>query len=109
MGRLTFPRVARPQYETRTPHKDRRKRQETGRQRLSPQRKPEHRSLEERQVALRQEFGRKQSFRLKNVGDNPIFSCFAVTKWPGMSYCAYNPCVVRLVEFSPPARPRADA
>ena len=36
-------------------------------------------SLEEWQIALRREYGRKQKFVLKNLGREPIFSEFAVT------------------------------
>ena len=46
---------------------------------LSRLRKPEDMSLEAWQVALRREFGREQRFRLKNVGNEPIFSEFEVT------------------------------
>ncbi len=42
-------------------------------------RKPENMDLEEWQIVLRREFGREQSFRLKNLGDDPIFSRFEVT------------------------------
>ena len=42
-------------------------------------RKPEKMGLEQWQVALRKEFGREQNFRLKNIGDDPIFSEFMVT------------------------------
>jgi hypothetical protein len=46
---------------------------------LSRLRKPEEMSLEDWQVALRREFGREQRFRLKNLGNEPIFSEFEVT------------------------------
>ncbi len=42
-------------------------------------RKPEDMGLEQWQIALRREFGREQDFRLKNIGDEPIFSEFIVT------------------------------
>jgi superfamily II DNA or RNA helicase len=42
-------------------------------------RKPENMSLEEWQIALRREFGREQPFKLKNIGDAPVFSEFEVT------------------------------
>jgi hypothetical protein len=45
---------------------------------LSRLRKPENMSLEDWQVALRRDFGRAQRFRLKNLGDEPIFSEFEV-------------------------------
>jgi superfamily II DNA or RNA helicase len=41
--------------------------------------KPEHLELEEWQRLLRKEFGQKQSFHLKNLGDHPFFSEFSVT------------------------------
>ncbi|NQT16207.1 MAG: SWIM zinc finger family protein, partial [Planctomycetes bacterium] len=46
---------------------------------LSRLRKPEEMSLNEWQVALRRQYGREQKFRLKNLGDDPIFSEFEVT------------------------------
>ncbi len=42
-------------------------------------RKPPHMTMEEWQIALRQEYGRAQSFVIKNVGDQPVFSEFSVT------------------------------
>ncbi|MBN2474680.1 MAG: DEAD/DEAH box helicase [Pirellulales bacterium] len=47
--------------------------------RLSRTRQPDDMSLEAWQVALRQQFGREQNFRLQNVGGEPIFSEFEVT------------------------------
>ncbi len=41
-------------------------------------RKPSQLTLEEWQVALRREYGREQDFSLKNLGEEPIFSTFAV-------------------------------
>ncbi len=46
---------------------------------ISRLRKPGDMSLETWQVALRQQFGREQKFKLKNVGAEPIFSDFHVT------------------------------
>jgi len=46
---------------------------------ISRLRKPEDMPLEQWQIALRKQFGQKQNFRLKNVGDEPIFSEFLVT------------------------------
>ncbi len=46
---------------------------------LSRLRKPADMTLEQWQIALRREFGRKQNFRLKNVGRGPVFSEFEVT------------------------------
>jgi superfamily II DNA or RNA helicase len=47
--------------------------------RLSRTRQPESMSLEQWQTELRRQYGREQDFRLKNVGDEPIFSEFEVT------------------------------
>ncbi len=41
--------------------------------------KPEHMSLEEWQIALRREYGWEQSFKVKNLTAEPVFSEFAVT------------------------------
>ncbi len=46
---------------------------------ISHLRKPEDMPLEQWQIALRKQFGQKQAFRLKNMGDEPIFSEFMVT------------------------------
>jgi superfamily II DNA or RNA helicase len=46
---------------------------------LSRLRKPDDMSLEDWQIALRRQFGREQNFRLKNVGQEAIFSEFEVT------------------------------
>ena len=46
---------------------------------LSRLRKPENMSLEAWQVALRQQFGREQKLRLKNIGGEAVFSEFEVT------------------------------
>jgi len=45
---------------------------------ISRLRKPEDMPLEQWQIALRKQFGQKQNFRLKNIGDEPIFSEFIV-------------------------------
>ena len=45
---------------------------------ISRLRKPEDMPLEQWQIALRRQFGQKQDFRLKNTGDEPIFSEFIV-------------------------------
>jgi superfamily II DNA or RNA helicase len=42
-------------------------------------RKPVEMDLEDWQVALRREFGREQDFKIKNVGDDPVFSEFLVS------------------------------
>ena len=41
--------------------------------------KPQDMPLEQWQIALRKQFAQKQNFRLKNIGDEPIFSEFIVT------------------------------
>jgi superfamily II DNA or RNA helicase len=46
---------------------------------LSRLHKPSDMTLEEWQIALRRQFGREQKYRLKNVGEHPIFSEFDVT------------------------------
>lgn len=46
---------------------------------ISRLRKPEDMPLEQWQIALRKQFGQKQAFRLKNIGDEPILSEFMVT------------------------------
>jgi len=47
--------------------------------RISRLKKPDGMSLEEWQIALRRQFGREQPFKLRNLGDRPVFSEFAVT------------------------------
>jgi superfamily II DNA or RNA helicase len=42
-------------------------------------RKPEQLSVDEWQRALRQEYGQEQNFQLKNLGNEPVYSEFAVT------------------------------
>jgi hypothetical protein len=46
---------------------------------LSRLHKPAGMSLEDWQIELRRQFGRDQSFALKNLGEHPIFSEFEVT------------------------------
>jgi len=46
---------------------------------ISRLRKPEDMPLEQWQIALRKQFAQKQNFRLKNIGEDPIFSEFTVT------------------------------
>ncbi len=41
--------------------------------------KPAEMTLEEWQIELRRQFGREQPFRIKNVGEHPVFSEFQVT------------------------------
>ncbi len=45
---------------------------------ISTLRKPEEMTLPQWQIALRKEFGGKQNFCLKNIGNEPIFSEFTV-------------------------------
>jgi len=45
---------------------------------ISRLRKPEDMPLEQWQIALRKQFAQKQNFRLINIGNEPIFSEFAV-------------------------------
>ncbi len=47
--------------------------------RISRLRRPEDLSLEDWQVVLRRQFGLDQNFRVRNIGDDPIFSEFEVT------------------------------
>lgn len=47
--------------------------------RLSRQRRPEDMAVEDWQMHLRRQFGREQSFELENLGDEPVFSEFAVS------------------------------
>ena len=46
---------------------------------ISRLRRPEDMPLEQWQIALRKQFAQKQNFRLKNIGEDPIFSEFTVT------------------------------
>src|SRR5687768_6131017 len=46
---------------------------------LSRLSKPAHLTLEEWQRELRRQFGREQKFTLRNLGDEPFFSEFAVS------------------------------
>ena len=45
---------------------------------LSRTKRPDGMSLEDWQIGLRREYGRTQTFEIKNVGDEPIFSEFVV-------------------------------
>jgi hypothetical protein len=47
--------------------------------RLSRLHKPDDMSLEAWQIELRRQFGREQAFKLRNLGDQPVFSDFQVT------------------------------
>jgi len=69
---------------------------------LSRTHKPDEVPLEDWQRALRRQFGEQQPFVLKNMGDHPLFSEFALTnpesgktyriairgESPGMNYCS---------------------
>lgn len=46
--------------------------------RLSPLHKPVEMSLEQWQIELRRQFGRKQKFKLKNLGEQAVFSDFQI-------------------------------
>lgn len=46
--------------------------------RISRLRRPEELSLEAWQIALRRQFGLEQDFRVRNIGDDPVFSEFEV-------------------------------
>jgi len=59
--------------------KSRKKKVKTVAPRTPRMRKPANLSVEEWQVVLRREFGREQSFEVKNVGTAPVFSEFALT------------------------------
>ncbi len=55
------------------------KRQKQRTRKLSRTQKPDDMTLEVWQMELRRQFGRDQSYRLKNIGDQPIFSEFEVS------------------------------
>ncbi len=46
---------------------------------LSRTHKPDAMSVEERQIALRHQFGREQDFALENLDSHPLFPEIAVT------------------------------
>src|SRR5690349_8023393 len=74
----------RTEQTTARPQTDRvQARKDTGKARkpakLSRLHKPEGLSLEAWQIELRRQFGREQKFVLENLGDEPVFSEFAVT------------------------------
>jgi superfamily II DNA or RNA helicase len=76
----TRPRPRPPQTER--PPRDNSKQEKSAKRKprkLSHVTKPEEMSLEDWQRELRRQFGREQNYRLKNVGDHPIFSEFEVT------------------------------
>jgi superfamily II DNA/RNA helicase len=68
--------LRRPKRRTR---KDNAAKQPKAEKRLSRNKRPEEMSLEAWQTELRRQYGREQNFKLKNVGDEPIFSEFEVT------------------------------
>src|SRR5450755_2717557 len=55
------------------------KRHKKTKPKLSRLHKPEKMSLEEWQIGLRRQFGREQTFTLKNLGDHPVASDFQIT------------------------------
>jgi superfamily II DNA or RNA helicase len=59
--------------------KVRRRRRKKQHRTLSRLRKPEDMSLDEWQIGLRRDFAKTQKFRVKNLGDEPLFSDFEVT------------------------------
>ncbi len=63
----------------RTQTKSKTKRKKTKPKKTPRTRKPVDMSLDDWQIALRREFGRGQNFKLKNIGDEPIFSEFLLT------------------------------
>src|SRR5262245_29369181 len=64
---------------TREARKQRKEKKASGSRKLSRLHKPEDMSLEAWQIELRRQFGREQGFRLKNLGEHPLFSEFEVT------------------------------
>jgi superfamily II DNA or RNA helicase len=82
-----------------SPKKNKKKRKKPKLSRLA---KPENMSLEDWQRELRRQFGREQNYRLKNLGEHPVFSEFDVTnpqsqrtyrvrirsRDPGDNYCS---------------------
>ena len=60
----------------RTTLKSRQKKKE---RKVSYYRKPDDMTLDEWQLALREQFGRDSKFTLKNVGEHPLFSDFILT------------------------------
>ena len=65
-----------PRTKTKT---SARKKSKSRPKKISRLRKPDDMSLEQWQVALRRQFGPEQDFKLKNIGNEPIFSEFEVT------------------------------
>ncbi len=63
---------------TVTRNKSRRTRKKKKNPRLSPFHKPETMSLESWQIGLRQQFGREQKFKFRNLGEQPVFSDFEI-------------------------------
>jgi len=63
---------------TRIKSKTVRPRRKRRRNKVSPFVKPEEMSLESWQIALRRQFGRKQKFKSRNLGPEPVFTDFEV-------------------------------
>ena len=88
--------------EGKTPVQRKRRRKSKAKAKLSRLHKPDEMSLEAWQIELRRQFGREQSFRLKNLTDQPVFSEFQVANpqsktayrvairgaTPGDNYCS---------------------
>src|SRR5262245_9718739 len=55
------------------------KKKAAGKSKLSRLHRPEQMSLEDWQRELRRQFGREQKYMLRNLGEQPVFSEFAVT------------------------------
>ena len=62
-----------------SPPRDKKDKPARERKKLSRLHKPPGMSLEDWQIELRRQFGLEQNFRLKNVGEHPLFSAFEVT------------------------------
>jgi superfamily II DNA or RNA helicase len=68
-----------PPEPRRPPRRARAARKKRKPVKLSRLQKPEGMSLEDWQIQLRRQFGREQKFKLKNLGDQRVFSEFEVT------------------------------
>lgn len=74
--------ISETSVKSRSSHKRKVRRKSTKSRRIariSHLRKPADMPLEHWQIALRRQFAQKQNFRLKNIGDEQIFSEFIVT------------------------------
>jgi len=66
-----------PTKKKRTSLKSRQKKKKE--RKVSYYRKPEDMTLDEWQLALREQYGRNSNFSIKNVGEHPLFSDFILT------------------------------